>query len=280
MKKIVLLPLVLLLSACQNVDNLSSTSSLDTTTSSTPLFTSKWGEELGKVLEKNFGVDLPYISCNSFSYEDSIDDYGDPLTIIYCYFDNEEMLDDSPNLYATECEKAGYEVELETMGTTIDGVTYVYDCYFADKVVSSDTGIELQFLLGADDQGVDCLGIFAFSYDYYDETLWPGDLISKYLDGATIPEFVGEDLTYSYWSLLDENNLEYLEVVVYNTYYEDETTYYNILLENGYTIDDSSYDEYGYIAISSDGKVGLNFFYDLNYYYGLVIYIFNLNLYV
>ena len=36
MKKIVLLPLVLLLSACQNVDNLSSTSSLDTTTSSTP----------------------------------------------------------------------------------------------------------------------------------------------------------------------------------------------------------------------------------------------------
>ena len=57
-------------------------------------------------------------------------------------------------------------------------------------------------------------------------------------------------------------------------------TYYNILLENGYTIDDSSYDEYGYIAISSDGKVGLNFFYDLNYYYGLVIYIFNLNLYV
>lgn len=265
-KRLFLLPILLLAVSC-NGNNDSSIAK-----------NSKWGIELGTILEKNLGIDLPYISCDSFTYDDKIDDYGDPLTVIYCYFESEEALDNSPNVYASLCEKDGYDVTLETIGSTIDGVTYVYDCYFADKIISDTKGIELQFLLGADNLGRDCLGIFAFTYKNYDKNVWPATLISEYLDGATIPSVDGEGYTYNYWSLIDNSGNEYLEIVVYGTSFEDEGKYCATLAKNGYVVDNSNYDEYGYLAMSSDGKIGLSFYYDYNYYNGIVIYIYNLTL--
>lgn len=238
-------------------------------------FNSKWGEELGGIIEKNFQIDLPYIECSSFEFEDTIDDYGDPLIIIYCQFDSEEKLDSSPTQYASICENEGYEVTFETIGTTIDGVLYTYECYFADKVISNTQGIELQFLIGSNN-GKDCLGIFAFTYDYYDQNVWPSDLVSNYLNGKEIPKIEGEGFTYNYWSLLDSNNSEYIELVIYGTTKDSELDYYNVLIENDYLIDSSKYEENGYIAISNDKTIGLSFYYDDSYYNGLVIYVYNL----
>lgn len=244
--------------------------------STDPLPVSQWGEELGAVLQKNLGTDLPYLPNDSFTYEDTVDAYGDPMAIIYCFYDSEENLDAAGEAYAVACFEDGYDVTLETIQSGI----YVYDCYFADKVIESNHGIELQFLIGAQD-GVDCLGIFAYNYTAYDENIWPGDLIAEYLDGQEIPAIEGEGYTYAYWEAIDEETGDkFIEVQIYGVSYGSDEEYSEVLIAEGYTISDPQEDEFGgvyYYASSSDYTIGLIYCYDLNYG-ALIIDILNLTL--
>ena len=233
-----------------------------------------WDEDFDETCLDSIGVVIPYLENKSYHLSVTTDDYGDPLVQAYVYFDSEEELESSADRYATICEADGYQVTYETM-RQFDPTTMSYlefGLYYADIVIDKKTAVELQFLLGADEKGVDCLGIFGFNFLYFDKNSWPSIFVED-LVGEDIPHLEDPLYTYSAWELHDDALGNYVEIVQYGTEYDDEQRYVELFEEKGYTIDDSEADEYGYFAYSEDNSYCVNFYYDINYYYAMTFYI-------
>jgi hypothetical protein len=280
--KIILSLFSLLLVSCGSFSStagLTSTSSNESSSeidsvSSSLKRNSLWGEELGNLSYDTLGFDLPYLTNSSFNYNLSKDDYGDPLLIVHCFFEEEEKLDSSMSDYGQILSDLGFSLDYETQSYfDQDQLAYItYDICYADYDIDGMTGIELQFLLGQDN-GKDCLGIFAFNYAIVSSSSWPTNLLKKVL-GLEIPKYEKDGFTYNGYELTDNDLGNYVEIVINGSTYDDEKAYYDILQDKEFTIDDSKYDEFGYYATDKEDTYVINFFYDLNYYNALVIYIF------
>jgi len=107
-----------------------------------------WGEELGNLSYDTLGFDLPYLKNSSFNFNLSKDDYGDPLLIVHCFFEEEEKLDSSMSDYGQVLSDLGFSLDYETQSYFDQNqLTYItYDICYAAFDIDGMTGIELQFL--------------------------------------------------------------------------------------------------------------------------------------
>ncbi len=216
---------------------------------------SKWGEEYTETIIGTLGEDIPYLAaCDSFEVSLSSDDFGDPMVVIYCYM-NEEDIQSTLDDYAEICAMNGYEVTYDTIGDWDQSSMcyYYYDVFFADKVISETKGIEMQFLEG-NNKGRECLGIFAYNYTYVDENIWPTALVKDLL-GHDIPHL--EDTGYYNYDVKIHAE-GYIDMTIKNVDYNAEEMYIELLEDEGYLVapygdfmddaDEYDYSDYGYLA--------------------------------
>ncbi|MFA6830068.1 MAG: hypothetical protein WCR67_05145 [Bacilli bacterium] len=204
---------------------------------------SLWGEDYTESIIDNLSTDIPYLNVPSFDLVMSEDSFGDPLVCMYLYVEESEIVT-KLNEYAEIVSNQGYAVEYTTNSQMDDsGVIYTYDVYYADKVITSSLGIELQFLEGSY-RGKECLGIFAYNYIYDDPSYWPTNLVT-YLLGQDVPhlEDTGE---YSYVSHINQDTYNYIDMVIKNVSDDSDTEYASLLEGYGYTVTDEEYDEETY----------------------------------
>ena len=235
-----------------------------------------WDEEFDTTCLDYVGTVLPYIKNDDYSLTLTQDDYGDPLLKALVYFNSEEDLDLSCSTYSGICEAAGYQISFKTVRSYDPStMTFLeYDCYYADMMLTKKKAIELQFLLGADSRGRDCLGIFAFNYINYDKTKWPSVFVED-LIGHDIPHLEDPSYTYSAFELTDEKLGNYIEIVQHGTEFADEERYKTLFEENGLAIISNYYDTgEGYYAYDASSTYCINFHYDINYYNAMVFYVF------
>lgn len=263
MKKLLLLLISLpIFSSCSNHTNSTLSSSINS--SSSIDISSKWGEQ-GEVFVEKLHTDLPYIECDEFVIEVSKDNYGDPLIELYCYFED-SLLEKKINEYASICESDNYLVSLETIRQPDEtGLAYIeFEMFFADKLLDNDLGVELQFLIG-NKNNRDCIGIFAFNYPVYDQNKWPSSLV-KYVLGHDVPHLPENNYVYNATIGID-NDIKYVYIAMSNTTEEDEEALKNILLSESFLIDDTEYDEFGYLCYDSEKTYCLQFKFDYTYYF-------------
>lgn len=235
-----------------------------------------WDEEFDTTCLEYVGTVLPYIENNGYSLTLTTDDYGDPLIKTLVYFNSEEDLNVSCSTYSGICEAAGYQISFETVRSYDPStMTFLeYDCYYADMMLTKKKAIELQFLLGADSSGRDCLGIFAFNYINYDKTKWPSVFVED-LIGHDIPHLDDPSYTYSAFELTDEKLGNYVEIVQHGTEFADEERYKTLFEENGLVINSNYYDAgEGYYAYDASLTYCINFVYDTNHYNAMLFYVF------
>ena len=226
---------------------------------------SKWGQQYNEVMTA-LGTDIPFIECDSFQIVTGTDDFGDPTVNIYCVYD-EKLIQSKMDEYANICEDEGYHVEFATYGD----LTYQFDLYVADKVVNSTTGVQLQILEGALN-GVEMMGIFAFNYPYDDPSAWPTNLVTKLL-GHDVPHIEMKEGYECSAKINSDTYGIYIDMIIYNVGGDTEDELYTLLSQNGYTLDDSEYYEYGYYAYSPDFDYVIQFKFTQ---YGLEIFIFEI----
>lgn len=212
------------------------------------------------------------MECDSFDFTASVDDYGDPLVIGKLHFEDESLLVSKLDEYANICVNEGYAINFETRRDfDSESFSYIeYDLYYADKNISSTLGIELQFLIGGENNGKECIGIFAFNYPVYDKNAWPSNLVIEVL-GHDVPHLPENGYTYQASLNTDSESNLYVDMVISNTTYQDELDYLEMLQTQRFVINDEEYDEYGFFAYSPDRTYVIQFKYTD---YGLEIYIF------
>lgn len=104
-------------------------------------------------------------------------------------------------------------------------------------------------------------------YGYYYSATWPSQVIATFLgSGITsiVPSFASPSPFYFYADYTEGS--EYLEIytemsaVAEGLYFDAEVTYNSSLTQNGYTIDDSEYDEYGFFAADANESIFLQYY--------------------
>ena len=149
--------------------------------------------------------------------------------------------------------------------------TIIYDVYYADKVITSTLGIELQFLEGSY-KGKECMGIFAYNYLIAPKNYWPSEIVKSFL-GFDIPH-LEDDGNYVYKV---EIYTDYLYIRITNPNSNDQERYAKLLRENNYIVEEEYYDEetgdyYGQMAYLANKEYFIQFGQTANY--GLEIMIF------
>ena len=249
----------------------SSTTSIDDTSVK---YISKWGDEYAETIISNLGVDLPYIENKGFDLELTTDNYGDPLVCIYVYEYDDKTSEDLMIEYASICQNEGYLITSGQESAFDENYNIItYTIYYADGWINDVDAIEIQFLEGMHN-GKYALGIFAYNYVHYDTNKWPTNIVNRLL-GHDIPSLYVEGYTYYAELLVDDEGYQYAYISIENAYDTSEEEYKQILINNGYLIDDSEYDEYGYFAFPGQQSEyqdhGIQFKH--SYGYGLEIYI-------
>jgi hypothetical protein len=244
LKKVKFWPLVILLSlsGCSVPSNSSSQTLLSTTSSfdiplSSSKAESKWGSAYTSMIIDKLGVDVPYLEAPSFDIEESKDDFGDPLICFYLYFD-EESISSKLSAYSEQISDEGYSVDFETIQSTgSDGSVIVYDCYFAEKVISTSSALELQFLEGSHN-GKEAMGIFAFNSPYDNKNKWPSNLVISLL-GEDIPHLDGGD-GWTYEAKIHAEG--YIDMVISGVPTTSEDDYVSLLKKESYSVSEPQYD--------------------------------------
>lgn len=239
-------------------------------------FQSTWPvENVRNAIEASIQYDIPYLEANEYYAKAQTDEFNEPQLILGLSFENDDDLSESMDRYYMALDEADWDVKIETVRNS-DGMSLVeFDCGFADKVISKDLAIEVQFVIGRADSNAtkDQLCIIAFTYVPVEETIWPTALLEHYL-GFDIPHYEKEGASYSAQVSMDEQyHVPVVDIFVSNVDATSEEEYYEVLEQAGYQIDDSEYaNGNGYYAFSADGSHALCFFY--NSFYGLVIYVY------
>lgn len=234
--------------------------------------TSKWGEEYNETIIGSLKCDIPYIEVDNFDVVLSEDEYGDPLVMIFLYFD-EDLITSKLEEYSSICANEGYLIEKTTNAGVGDDnmTTIIYDVYYADKVITSTLGIELQFLEGSY-KGRECMGIFAYNYLIAPKNYWPSEIVTSFL-GFDIPH-LEDDGNYIYKV---ELYTDYLYIRITNPNSNDQERYAKLLRENNYIVEEEYYDEeigdyYGQMAYLANKEYFIQFGQTTDY--GLEIMIF------
>lgn len=153
-----LLSAVFVLGSCQNT-NESSTSSDDSSATSSEVSSSStylhpnsnWGGQLGDDIIESFGVDIPTLGYGELmDYTLEKDAFNDATIFIHWTLGDDTDFDKALDTYFNICSFEGWECTSSVQRNYNYGNgTYVeYTVYYADKVISEDTGIEIQFLEG------------------------------------------------------------------------------------------------------------------------------------
>lgn len=244
--------------------------------SSSEEFHSSWKvENVKEAIEASIQYDIPYLEASSYYAKTEKDEYNEPQLILGLSFENDDDLLTAMDNYYVACEEANWDVKIETVRNS-DGVNIVeFNCGFADKVISEDLAIEIQFVIGKADPETtkDQLCIIAFTYVPVDQNVWPTHLLEHYL-GFDIPHFEKEGASYNAQVSMDEQyKVPVVDIWIGNVDASAESEYYAILEAAGYAMDDSDYENgNGYYAFSKDGSHAICFYY--NSYYGFVIYVY------
>lgn len=192
-----------------------------------------WGKELAEAIYETVQTVIPYQEGTVAKYEQSIDDYGDPLISIYLTYDSEDAANKAFNDYANACAAVGYVVEIQTL-KYIDYETlsyFLYDVAFADLVIGDHLGVEIQTTVSTY-EGKDALGIFAYNYVHCEKNEYPSVAVDKLFgEYSGIPEVIGEGYEYSFMFFIDQEGNQGLEIVVTGCTYEIEEEYFNLFAE-------------------------------------------------
>ena len=115
-------------------------------------FHSSWPiENVKEAIEASIQYDIPYLKANSYYAKTEKDDFNEPQLILGLSFENDEDLSSAMDNYYVACDEANWDVKIETVRNS-NGMNLVeFDCGFADKVISADLAIEIQFVIGKAD---------------------------------------------------------------------------------------------------------------------------------
>ena len=235
---------------------------------------SKWGSKYNEIIIGNLGADIPFIEAPKYEVQESEDDFGDPLIIIYLYFEESEI-EAKLEEYSLICQNEGYVVNFtqQNYWDYDNFEEYVYDVYYADKEISDSLGMELQFLEG-NNKGKECLGIFAYNYAVDSPYAWPTNLVTSLL-GHDVPHLPDEgNYTYEVHINADSTAGNYIDMIISGVSSTAEDDYAALLIEAGYDVSDPTYDGEDYMgryAYSPDYDYCIQFGLST---YGLEIYIF------
>lgn len=248
-----------------------------TETSSIDVSSSPWGEELALQFVNELGTEIPYFeSMAEYTYETFTDYYGFTAFAIYTYYEDEDTLNASFTDYPTYCQSLGYSLEIiNYLSYDEEKQEYVsYNVYYANKILSSTQGVEIQFMFGEQEEKR-CLGVFAYSYVPINTEYWPDNLTESTL-GYSVPSLDNSSYYYFGYRYKKENCDPYVEINIYYASYTSVSTYTSILEKNNYTIDSELSLYYGMNVAKYNGSNTHYILYGYDYYYSrLTIYILN-----
>lgn len=158
----------------------------------------------------------------------------------------DQMLD-----YATTLEEAGYTVEIvENTGTTIDMETGDYVDYTYYTVSAIDANQTVYISIQLDESENTTISVFNFDDLFIKEktdlTDWTE--AEKELMNSTLHQVLPFMAFGSDYLLMDASDEDWDYLVLQDSYYEDlSEDYIAILLENGFTIDDHTWEDTYYV---------------------------------
>ncbi len=127
---------------------------------------SKWGFEAAKASYDTLGTVIPYLESDSFEYEVTVDDYGDPAIWFYLYYESEEVVETKLDDYSLAAyEQSKYKCVInENRFIDYETLTYVeVNVLYADKNLSKTKAVEIMGLASSKN-GKACMGLFCFNY--------------------------------------------------------------------------------------------------------------------
>lgn len=230
-----------------------------------------------KACKDLMGEVVPFLPCVTYSYNFSKDSYGDPFMELYFTYNLEETMDKAYDYFAYLCQEDEYEVESSYY---VMQDSYIL-CYYADKVVGKQQGLEL-IIMEAMPNGVPTVGVFGVPYVYEDPAVYPQVAVEKLLGkdlAKKVPQIKGSGYEYAFKfsnEITDEYNYQQLRIGVYNAPITVEEDYFNALQANGFImlndlseqvleeypgLFESSYDAYYYEG--KNFKFGIYFTYSM-----------------
>ncbi len=243
---VILSALTFSIAACDNNPVDSGTNPSGDNSSTT--YVSPWGEKLYSLIYEHYGMDIPFATgAKGAKFGVMEDDYGDPMIVILCDYDQDaDAIDSAIEAYADSAVKAGYNVT----AADYDNGHPAYDCSIP---YNSCMTLHIQCLYGGmdtdgDGEAEDYLGLFLTSDVTIDPYVWPEDLIDYVLGfKANVPALTGDGITYSSSEIHDDDFGNYVSIVVYGVDTNSFETYKNLLEANSYTVEfvqDTDYDYY------------------------------------
>ncbi len=217
---------------------------------------SPWGEQIASVMYELYGQDIPFPTGTSkVNYGVTTDDYGDPMLVLMCSFEDSDAIEEAVNQYAISANDAGYSVSSVDYGTGFSAYEcrLPYDGYKTLVIQTTYGGMDLD----GDGETEDYMGIFVWSEITVDPYSWPTNLIENVIDpDYDIPVFGGEGITYDSTEMHDSDLGNYVSIVVYGVSAGDDLKYKETLGKAGYAVVAYSiegyYDEYGDYVEGSD----------------------------
>ena len=221
---------------------------------------SSWTSDEITIMMDAIGTTLPE---GPFSSDRESEGYVDEYDGSYTFY----MFDPSSGNVCAQ-----YASILSNAGFDDDGSddSYGYTIYNFSKLSNNDELICVQFsYYPGDDEYEAGIDLYAWIYsegegEAWMYESWPSAEIASFLNGLTsLPEVPGTG-----FDLYDYDGALFLYA---ETESNIESTYTNILVNAGWTVDDSEYDTYGIIAISSSNDVEICFYYDFDYGYFILM---------
>lgn len=214
----------------------SEASSSDNQVKSDP-YGSPWGEQIASIFYDYYGQDIPFpYGTTSVKYGVGVDDYGDPMIVLFCSFETVDDIDAAIEQYSIDAVNRGYNV---VTLSSVDNGHPAYDCSIPYFDVMT---LRLQICYGGadldgDGENEDYLGIFVTSETTVDPYFWPYDLINNVIgDDKEIPAFEGEGITYNSTEVHDSEFGNYVSITVYGVVESDLENYHQILVDAGYNV--------------------------------------------
>ncbi len=217
---------------------------------------SPWGEQIASVMYDLYGRDIPFpTGTTKVNYGKTTDDYGDPMLVLMCSFEDSEAIEAAVQQYAIDATDAGYSVTSVDYNTGFSGYEcrLPYDGYKTLVIQTTYGGMDLD----GDGEAEDYMGIFVWSEITVDPYEWPTALIDNIIEPShDIPAFKGEGITYNSSEVADVDFGNYVSIVVYGVSKGDDLKYKEMLGKAGYAVVaysiEESYDENGDYVEGSD----------------------------
>ena len=186
----------------------------------------------------------PYLAALIPSHTDE-DGYFVPASFSIV-LQGDQMLD-----YATTLEEAGYTVEIvENTGTTIDTETWDYVDYTYYTVSAIDANQTVYISIQLDESENTTISVFNFDDLFTNEKTELTDWTEaeKELMNSTLHQVLPFMAFGSDYLLMDASDEDWDYLVLQDSYYEDlSEDYIAVLLENGFTIDDHTWEDTYYV---------------------------------